>query len=254
MARSVNMKVSSGLVGRLHATRPNLFQSNDTDHWHCLQGVKFASSTKSGDDSTSSTIDSRTPSPIPAQRPSAMTSKALSKASLPASMTKTSQVMKERTKPVIVTNTKKARRSGNEPKPPSPKRQRTRSSKAIQAVEPESPRPKRQRIPRTGKATVVYNAKWHPMDDVMNPKRAARVRNKTIKSSESVHSDIQLSESESEAQREDYDHGNIEVRPRSATRSPSPDRRRSRRTTGRSDAPNYSQKWVSFLGRWSTCY
>jgi hypothetical protein len=106
---------------------------------------------------------------------------------------------------------------------------------------------------------VVYNGKWHPMDDVLNPKRAAKVKNRGIKPAEPLDSESDV-EMEVEAQHKDNDDSDEEedeapapvkarcnkaparFPTRSLTRSPSPDRRRSRRTSGNSEAPNYSMK------------
>ncbi len=97
------------------------------------------------------------------------------------------------------------------------------------------------------------------MDDVLNPKRAAKVKNRGIKPAEPLDSESDV-EMEVEAQHKDNDDSDEEedeapapvkarcnkaparFPTRSLTRSPSPDRRRSRRTSGSSEAPNYSMK------------
>ena len=118
----------------------------------------------------------------------------------------------------------------------------------------DSPFPKRQRTLRKSTTPVMYNTKWHPMDDVINPKRAAKIKNKSPKQVDPVDSDFDSSEPEPEAH---YSHADdsegdeddepiIHVKARSTkarspTRSPSPDRRRSRRI-GQGEAPNYSMR------------
>lgn len=86
----------------------------------------------------------------------------------------------------------------------------------------------------------------------MFPKRAAKVKNKGVKPAEPVDSDLDLSEGINTAQATDQESSDEDEdeEPSSATarraqplmRSPSPNRRRSSRTAGQSEAPNYSMK------------
>lgn len=85
------------------------------------------------------------------------------------------------------------------------------------------------------------------MDDILRPKRAAKVKNKGFKPPESVDSYFDLSEHEPVDHDDSDDQADgaptlVKARHRSATRSPSPDRRRSRRAAGKAEAPNYSMK------------
>ncbi|KAK4690694.1 hypothetical protein P7C71_g6155, partial [Lecanoromycetidae sp. Uapishka_2] len=207
--------------------------------------VKFTSSTKSVDDGSdiddngSVSSASRTPSPIPAPRTSDTTNKQpIRKVSFLRVQNEGKQPAKAQAGPTIA-----YKQSPSEA-------MHTRKIARSSDNEHVTPSPKRRRMPRKSKTPVVYSQKWHPMDDIMNPKRAAKVR-KGVRPSNHVGSDIDSSEDETEAlpvvnddsASEDEVRTPVKSRPRSTSQPPSPDRRRSIRNAGKAETPNYSQKY-----------
>ena len=217
--------------------------------------MAFASSAKSGSEEEDSNNESpksnsRSPSPVPARRRIRLTSKSLvnpfttSKRPAIEANQSAKRKAKPSTNPFDVTST------------PAPKK---RQSTTPPVDESNSPNLKRQRTLRKNTTPVVYSQKWHPMDDVLTPKRAAKAKAKSIRLVETSDSDYDTQETDPGRQSENSDAdeepvatflpikarcNSHPVRPHTHAPacSPSPDRRRSRRSSGKADAPNYNMK------------
>ncbi|KAL2039967.1 hypothetical protein N7G274_007370 [Stereocaulon virgatum] len=122
----------------------------------------------------------------------------------------------------------------------------------------ELPSLKRRRLARRqGQAQPVYSRKWHPIDDIVSPKRALKVKTKACspRKANEEEGDFSDEREKIDACREDSDadvpdppeeiednDDYCEVVP-SIPRSPSPGRRSSCRTSPRAYIPNYDTKF-----------
>ena len=123
--------------------------------------------------------------------------------------------------------------------------------------EPSSSK-RRRLFRRQGQAQPIYSGKWHPMDDVMNPKQSLKVKIKAY-SPQKSHADededgdsdelekLQGHESDPDANGEDEAEGSDDEVVHSIHRSPNPDRRRSSRTLLQGDVPNYDMRYGFLL-------
>ena len=121
----------------------------------------------------------------------------------------------------------------------------------------EPPSPKRRRLSRRqGQAQPVHSQKWHPMDGIMSPKRALKVKAEAcspLKANE-VEGDISDEREKIDAYevgpdahggdlpKGDEDNDDDAEVAQSVPRSPNLDRRRSSRTSLRAHIPNYDMK------------
>ena len=224
-----------------------------------LQGVSFTpineSAANEGNDTSS---DEGTPSPIPARLASGSAS----------NQHRTSKQSKpQATKPFKQPQPKMKKPFKKEVVPIKPEAswaidaaniiiQPSQSYKhSIENDGSESSSSKRRRLfRRQGQAQPIYSGKWHPMDNVMNPKRSLKVKSKAY-SPQKPHADededgdsdeleeLQGHESDPDANGEDKAEDSDDEVVHSVRRSRSPDRRRSSRTLVRGDVPNYDMRY-----------
>ena len=120
----------------------------------------------------------------------------------------------------------------------------------------ESPSPKRPRRSQTrDHGPVIYSGQWHPMDDVLSPKRAAKVRamcgkppdrSDTDDSGEEQESDTHDTEEDTEDDAEEESSEDQELS-QASHHAPSPGCRRSSRKLSKKNVPNYDVRYVVLL-------
>ena len=111
----------------------------------------------------------------------------------------------------------------------------------------ESSSPKR---PRRGQARghgpVIYSERWHPMDDILSPKRAAKVRAACGKSPEQLDIDESGEDQESETHSTEEESSEDEELSQASDHAPSPGYRRSSRKSLKGNGLNYDMRYVLF--------
>ncbi len=201
-----------------------------------LQVLRFASSTKPGstDDPESSNND--TPRPITKNLAS---SNATSVTSGPRS---------QKCKPPTTAENRRTatkRKSNPTIDPQHPMSTRSRTSRNDPCESPSPKRPRRGRARRHG--PVIYSGQWHPMDEFLSPKRAAKVKATCGKSPEQSDTDDSGEEQESETQDTEEESSDDEEVSQASDHAPSPGCRRSSRKFSKGKVPNYDMRYVLFF-------
>ena len=109
----------------------------------------------------------------------------------------------------------------------------------------ESPSPKRPRRGQArGQGPVIYSEQWHPMDDILSPKRAAKVKATYRNPLDS--SDTEDSGEEQESDTDDTEENGSEDQELSqaSDHAPSPGDRRSSRKLSSRNIPNYDVRYI----------
>ena len=135
---------------------------------------------------------------------------------------------------------------------------RSRDSRDDLSESPNAKRPRRAQTRRQG--PVMYSERWHPMDDVLSPKKAAKVKamyrnpldsSDTNDSGEEQMSDTDDTKEESSDDQESSAHDTEEERGQDQELSPasdpapSPGCRRSSRKLSNRNIPNYDRRYVT---------
>ena len=193
--------------------------------------MTFTSSTKAGPSDDTNSSDDQTSSPIAARLSS------------------------PKTKPATNRSKVQARKAPVTPKKELPPRKRNRrltidhhniASKSSQKSRNDSstsPSPKRHRSSRTSAQTpVIYSTRWHPMDDVVRPKRAAKLKAAYGTSPGQWDTDSSDEKQEGGSCETQPDSNDDEQPSEHPDHASSPNRRRSPRTLPSKNVPNYDMK------------
>ncbi|KAK0512239.1 hypothetical protein JMJ35_005367 [Cladonia borealis] len=193
--------------------------------------VRFASSTKPGSSDNAESSNNTTPSPIPELLTSSKT-KPVSNGSILKAC-----------KPLTTADKRRTATKWNSNPIVDPLHAMVTRSRHSKNDPSESPSPKRPRRGRTcGHGPVIYSERWHPMDDILSPKRAAKVKAKCGKPPD--QSDSEDQDSDTHDTEEDTEEESTEDQELSqvSDHAPSPGCRRSSRKLSK-DVPNYDVRF-----------
>ena len=107
---------------------------------------------------------------------------------------------------------------------------------------PNLKRPRRGQ--NRGQGPVIYSERWHPMDDILSPKRAAKVKAMCGKTPDQSDTDESGEEQESDTQDTKEESSEDQELSQASDHAPSPGCRRSSRKLSNGSIPNYDRRYV----------